>query len=184
MESIAKDTPGELRLAIEAGWDEFLTAVAGAGEGWEEITLVADDQAEDSWSPRQAAWHVVSGASFRNDFLRYILSERPTLPADTATFATSKAGMSALATLSERHEVEGSARASIAAGSTLKRATSELLTNLKKGDLDVGVAMGPVSHKYLRGLGFTQSDDLRGMLLNSAVHLRDHARQIIRGTGS
>ena len=178
MEAIQTGTVSELAEALLSGWQELATAIDVSATGWEDRTLEPEDDS-DAWSPRLAAWHAITGERLRVAYLEHIVSDAAgDDPPDMMAFMAAggpgfdpeatRAQFSVTKTPDEMRVVLAAARDD----------TTALVSRLQDEQLGQAAKLTGFMHEYLTSHGQSPGDDVRGVLLHGAVHLRDHARQI------
>lgn len=140
------DARGALRdaiLAMATRWDEKCLP--------SEAPQVDPGAVDATWTPREAAEHVILGQAF------HLLILARSLHADR--FATAAGAVRAL--------------------DALGAAVDLVASHVQEQDLDrFASGIGEGQQNYLRQLGFEPDRDLRAVLRISAGHLADHAQQL------
>ena len=178
MEHIPTGTAGELATALRASWEELAAAIDASVDSWEDRTLEPEDGEADAWSPRLAAWHAITGERIRTVYLVHILKETPSEPLDMMAFATT--GVSGIdpSTLRDQFRVTKTPDEMRSIFARARDASVALASQLRDGQLAQAAKLTAFMHEYLNSHAQSPGDDVRGVLLHGAVHLRDHARQI------
>ena len=181
MEQISTKTSREFMSLLQEAWSDLAAAINASAQSWEKRTLESEDPDADAWSPRLAAWHVITGERIRTAYLQHLIAERPTKPVHMMAYAASTAdlGLGNETLRAEFLETKSLSEMLVRLSDAQEQSVT-LLAALSDEDLSISASLTSFMHEYLRGHGQEPSDDVRGVLLHGAVHLRDHARHLAR----
>jgi len=178
MEHIDTAAAHGLADALRASWDELTAAIDASAGGWGDRTLESEDDEADAWSPRLAAWHVITGERMRTVYLRHIVDDAPSDPLDM--LAGAGAGIPEFddSTLRDQYRATKTPDEMRPILTRARDDSAALVSGLHDDQLALAAKRSAFMHEYLAGHGQSSGNDVRGVLLHGAVHLRDHARQL------
>lgn len=186
MTRIDSRSADSLRGALATGQDALLAAIAAAGDVWEAAILPPEVPqrvfAGDSraWTPRYACFHAsrseLFGVGFIDETLRRARNGEPAASLDEIRMAFFLAEIEHLALWDELCD----APTALAALPSRMQSASDTWAELTDADLDLPAEVGEFNAQYIRSFGMPEAPEtLRSHLTHTALHLRDHADQIL-----
>jgi len=178
MEVIAISGVEAIRTELDRSWDELSGAISASASWWDERRLEPEDGGGEPWSPRLAIWHALAGERIRSAYIADLIEAQPPQPLDMMAFA-GRDDVGLLVDLRVQFRATVTSDQMMIVFGQIRAEAQRLLVDLDEDALDGSATLTDFMHEYLRAHEQSPSDSVRGVLLHGAVHLRDHARQVM-----